>query len=83
MNSGTWIINVGRGGVIDTNALVNALENGTVAGAALDVLEEEPIPVSSPLMKFPNVIFGSHNASNTIEASDRNTDVQFRIYQMS
>ncbi len=71
MNSGTWIINVGRGGVIDTNALVNALENGTVAGAALDVLEEEPIPVSSPLMKFPNVIFGSHNASNTIEASDR------------
>ena len=64
-------INVGRGGVIDTNALVNALENGTVAGAALDVLEEEPIPVSSPLMKFPNVIFGSHNASNTIEASDR------------
>ena len=41
IKTGTWIINVGRGGVIKTSALISALENNVLAGVALDVLEEE------------------------------------------
>lgn len=71
IKTGTWLINVGRGGVIKTTALITALENKVVAGVALDVLEEEPLKSNSPLSRFTNVIFGSHNASNTLEASAR------------
>ena len=71
INNGAWLINVGRGGVIKTDALVSAIEKKVLAGVALDVLEEEPLKLGSPLSRFTNVIFGSHNASNTIEASER------------
>ena len=71
MKRGAWLINVGRGGVIETEALIEALEEQKIAGADLDVLEVEPLPKNSPLLKFKNVIFGSHNASNTFEASER------------
>jgi len=71
MRSGVLLVNTGRGPVVDTGALVEALEDGTIAGAALDVLEEEPPGTDHPLRRFDNVIFGSHNASNTLEASHR------------
>lgn len=71
MKLGGWLINVGRGAVVDTEALLAALQNGTLAGAALDVLEEEPPPLDHPIRNYPDVIFGSHNASNTVEASKR------------
>ena len=54
------IVNVGRGTVIDTPALVRALRDGTVAGAALDVTEPEPLPDGHPLWAMPNVIVSPH-----------------------
>lgn len=62
------IINTARGALIDERALVEALDSGKVAGAALDVFEEEPLPSESPLRRFDNCIFGTHNSSNTKEA---------------
>ncbi|MGK7952763.1 MAG: NAD(P)-dependent oxidoreductase [Xenococcaceae cyanobacterium] len=49
-------------------ALISALENGKVGGAALDVFETEPISLENPLLSYDRVIFGSHNGSNTREA---------------
>jgi D-3-phosphoglycerate dehydrogenase len=71
MRDGVFIVNTGRGPVISTNALVNALSSGKVGSAALDVLEEEPPRADHPIRAFDNVVFGSHNASNTLEASAR------------
>lgn len=65
------IVNVSRGPVIDELALTEALTSGAVAGAALDVFEVEPLPVDSPLRGFEQVIFGTHNGSNTADAVDR------------
>ena len=52
--------NVGRGGTVDESALIEALRGGGIAGAALDVYEEEPLPASSPLWAMPNVIVSPH-----------------------
>jgi D-3-phosphoglycerate dehydrogenase / 2-oxoglutarate reductase len=71
MRPGSHLVNIGRGAVVDTTALVAALRSGALAGAALDVMEEEPPPPGSPLLDLPEVIFGSHNASNTLQASTR------------
>lgn len=62
---GIRIINVGRGPVIDEQALIAGLESGRVHSAALDVFENEPLPADSPLRVHERCIFGSHNASNT------------------
>lgn len=68
---GVRVINVSRGPVIDEAALIEALQSGQVSSAALDVFEEEPLPISSPLRQFPRCIFGTHNGSNTLQAVDR------------
>jgi D-3-phosphoglycerate dehydrogenase / 2-oxoglutarate reductase len=75
MRPGVYIVNTGRGALIDEHALVAALQAGHVAGAALDVFEDEPLPLDSPLRRYDNVIFGTHNASNTIEAVLRVNDM--------
>jgi D-3-phosphoglycerate dehydrogenase len=62
---GVRIVNVGRGPVIDEQALIAGLESGHVHSAALDVFEVEPLPADSPLRQHERCIFGSHNASNT------------------
>ena len=69
------IVNVGRGPVVDENALIDALSKGKVYSAALDVFENEPLPMDSPLRKHPRCVFGSHNASNTSDGVVRTSNV--------
>jgi D-2-hydroxyacid dehydrogenase (NADP+) len=59
---GSFVVNVGRGGVIDEVALVEALRRGRLAGAGLDVTEVEPLPAGSPLWSEPNVVLTPHCA---------------------
>jgi D-3-phosphoglycerate dehydrogenase len=68
---GVRIINVSRGPLIDEIALIEALGSGQVHSAALDVFEVEPLPSQSSLRQFEQCIFGSHNASNTVDAVER------------
>jgi len=60
--AGGWLVNVGRGSVIDNGALVDAMRAGTLAGAALDVFETEPLPPESPLWDLPGVVISPHLA---------------------
>src|ERR687890_158628 len=57
---GAYFVNVGRGAVVDEAALVGALEDGQLSGAALDVFEVEPLPQESPLWEIDNVIISAH-----------------------
>lgn len=68
MKKGAYVINVARGPLIDECAVSVALQDGKLAGAALDVFEQEPLPINSPLRNIPNCVFGSHNGSNTTDA---------------
>jgi D-3-phosphoglycerate dehydrogenase / 2-oxoglutarate reductase len=68
---GVSIINVSRGPLIKETALIEGLQSGIISAAALDVFEQEPLPAASQLLEYPRCIFGSHNASNTIEAVER------------
>jgi phosphoglycerate dehydrogenase-like enzyme len=64
MSPGARFINVGRGSTVDEGALVSALEQGRIGGAALDVFEEEPLPTDSPLWAMPNVVVSPHMAGD-------------------
>ncbi len=64
MKKTAYLINTARGAVIDEAALISALANNTIAGAALDVFEEEPLPKSSPLWNLDNVIISPHISGN-------------------
>ena len=64
-----YLVDIGRGGVIDQEALLSALSEGRLAGAALDVFSEEPLPKDSDFWKLPNVIISPH-----ISGSSRNYD---------
>ncbi len=68
MKRGSVVVNLARGDLIDTAALVNALQSGQIASAALDVCDPEPIPADSPLRSLPNVIVASHIASASPKA---------------
>lgn len=67
MKRGAILINTARGPVVDTNALIKALEEGWIAGAGLDVFEQEPLPPNHPLTRFKNVVLAPHAASATHE----------------
>ena len=68
MKKGVRIINVARGGVIDEADLAEAIEQGIVAGAAIDVFEKEPVDPSNPLLKSAKVIATPHLGASTAEA---------------
>ncbi len=71
LKPGCRVLNTSRGAVIDERALVRALEAGRIAGAALDVFEEEPIAAGHPLCRAPNVLLTPHIASSSRESMDR------------
>ncbi|MBR7191546.1 phosphoglycerate dehydrogenase [Gordonia sp. SCSIO 19800] len=79
MASDSFLVNVGRGSLVDEKALVAALSSGSIAGAALDVYEAEPVPMSSGLRHLDNVIFGSHNGSNTREGVARTSERSVQV----
>jgi D-3-phosphoglycerate dehydrogenase len=65
------LINTSRGAVVDTAALVKALSEGWIAGAGLDVFEEEPLPKDHPLTKLDNVVLTPHIGASTKEAQEK------------
>ncbi len=70
MKPGALLINCGRGGLVDTDALVGALRSGHLGGAALDVFETEPIPADHPLLDMEHVVLTPHCADMTPEGVD-------------
>lgn len=65
MKPNAVLINIGRGGVVDEPAMIEALKSGKLGGAALDVFETEPLPHTSPLWKMDNVIISPHISGNS------------------
>jgi phosphoglycerate dehydrogenase-like enzyme len=65
MGAESVLVNVGRGAIVDEDALERALQQGRIGGAALDVFEEEPLPAESPLWDLSNVIVTPHMAGST------------------
>jgi D-3-phosphoglycerate dehydrogenase len=86
VKKGVLLVNVSRGGLVVEIDLEKALESRIVGGAALEVFETEPLPSGSALRDMDNVIFGSHNASNTREAvirtSRRAIDLLFEMLRL-
>jgi phosphoglycerate dehydrogenase-like enzyme len=67
MKRGVLLVNTARGGLVDEDALVEALQSGQVGAAALDVFETEPLPTSHPFRQFPNLILTPHSVGHTVQ----------------
>lgn len=74
--SGAHVINIGRGEIIDEPALINALRDGKLGGAYLDVFATEPLPADSPLWALPNVLVSPHNSA----AASGNDERVYRLF---
>jgi phosphoglycerate dehydrogenase-like enzyme len=72
---GAVFINIGRGPVVDQNALIEALSSGHIGHAFLDVFEEEPLPEESPLWDMPNVLVSPHSVSTSDRENGRIVDL--------
>lgn len=68
MKRTAYLINTARGGIVDERALIDALRAGTIAGAALDVFEKEPVEMDNPLLTMTNVVVEPHLASGSVES---------------
>jgi phosphoglycerate dehydrogenase-like enzyme len=75
MKPSTYLVNISRGGTVDETALTRALREGWIAGAGLDVFEEEPLPSDSPLYGLENVILSPHVAGFTLRYDERASDL--------
>lgn len=75
MKPGAFLVNVSRGPVVDTNALIEAARSGRLGGAVLDVFEEEPLPADSPLWDPPNVVITPHIAGVSKRSMDALVDL--------
>jgi D-3-phosphoglycerate dehydrogenase len=69
MKPTAMLINTARGSVVDESALVEALQNGMIGGAGLDVFASEPLPVNHPLRSMENVVLSPHTAAMVPEAT--------------
>jgi len=74
MKSSAWLINIGRGIIVDLADLTSALQNGTIAGAALDVFETEPLPAEHPLWGMENTILTPHIAAASTRVPERHLE---------
>ncbi|WP_255170433.1 D-2-hydroxyacid dehydrogenase [Natrononativus amylolyticus] len=81
MPSDAVLVNVARGGVVEEAALVEGLQQGRIAGAALDVFEEEPLPQESPLWDLPNVLVTPHMAGSTPQYYERVAEIFRENYE--
>jgi phosphoglycerate dehydrogenase-like enzyme len=75
MKPSAFYVNIGRGETTDTDALIRALQEKKIAGAGLDVFEQEPLPTSSPLWEMENVIITPHTSGGTEHYNDRVMDI--------
>lgn len=66
-----FLINTARGPIVDEKAMISALREGRLAGAGLDVFEDEPLPEDSPLLQMDNVLLAPHNSNSSPEAWER------------
>jgi D-3-phosphoglycerate dehydrogenase len=71
MRRSAYLINTSRGPVVDEAALVRALREEKIAGAALDVFETEPLPTDSPLRSMKNCMLAPHNSNSSVSARER------------
>jgi D-3-phosphoglycerate dehydrogenase len=71
MKDGVIVLNIARGGIYDETALTDGLNSGKIAGAAVDVYEDEPPGRDNPLVNAKNIVLSPHIGANTIEAQDR------------
>lgn len=70
-----WLINIARGAIVDEPALIRALQNQQLGGAALDVFSHEPLPANSPLWDMENVIITPHNSWSTPHLEEREAEL--------
>ena len=75
MRSSSYLVNVARGGCVEEQALLKALTEGQIAGAAIDHFCEEPLPASSPFWNIPNLIITPHSAGETAKYEGKLIDV--------
>jgi phosphoglycerate dehydrogenase-like enzyme len=78
MKPTAWLVNTSRGPVVDEVALAGALKAGTIAGAALDVIETEPPPEGAPILTAPNTILLPHIGTATVETRAAMLDLCIR-----
>jgi D-3-phosphoglycerate dehydrogenase len=77
MKPTAYFINTARAGIVDTDALVHALETKSIGGAAIDVFDEEPLPKESPLLKLDNITLTSHLAGTSCDTMRNSVEIGF------
>ncbi len=73
--AGALVVSASRGGIVDEQAVLEAVERGHLAGAAFDVYEVEPLPLDSPLRRSERILLTPHTAGSTLESFDRMTEL--------
>jgi phosphoglycerate dehydrogenase-like enzyme len=78
LKPGAVFVNIGRGAIVDENALLHGLREGRIAFAALDVFRDEPLPPDSPFWDLPNVLINPHSASTVVTENGKLTELFIR-----